>query len=199
MGAALICNTWGFTPTHAQTENLNVVSEGEDIQKALVELEEISKIQYKIVYLNRHINLELSYKIADAVYKHSRENNKDIDMVLAIIRVESYFNPRAKSPAGACGLMQIMPFWAKEFGIEIKDLCYNIDTNINCGIKILMSYEKLFKRYDLVLTTYNKGPKQVKKDIREGKDPRTKYSTDIIRAYNKLKKIDFEKAYVAAK
>jgi len=197
IGMILICDTWGFTPTYAETEKLDVVSETEDVQKALKELEEISLIQYKISSIRKKIDITLSYDIADAVYKHSRANNKDIDMVLAIIAVESYFNPRAKSPANARGLMQIMPLWTKEFGIELKDL-YDVDTNIKYGIKILITYEKMYQKYDMVLTAYNKGPLQIRKDIREGKDPRTGYSAAIIKTYNRLKKIQFEKVYLAS-
>lgn len=59
------------------------------------------------------------------------------EMVLAVIDVESAFNPYAVSTAGAQGLMQVMPFWKAELGdrrlIDIQD-------NILMGVTILKYY-----------------------------------------------------------
>ena len=106
--------------------------------------------------------------------------------------VESWFRPKAKSPAGARGLMQVMPFWAEDCG----DL-WDIDTNIMCGIKIYQEYEKMFKRTDLALTAYNRGPAAVRRDRREGRDPRTNYAWTIIKRYKQLRKVDFDTARLA--
>lgn len=59
------------------------------------------------------------------------------ELVLAVIDVESAFNPYAVSSAGAQGLMQVMPFWRKELGhrrlVDIRD-------NILMGCTILRYY-----------------------------------------------------------
>lgn len=59
------------------------------------------------------------------------------EMVLAVIDIESAFNPYAVSSAGAQGLMQVMPFWREELGdrrlIDIQD-------NILMGVTILRYY-----------------------------------------------------------
>ena len=59
------------------------------------------------------------------------------EMVLAVIDVESAFNPYAVSSAGAQGLMQVMPFWRKELG---RRRLVDIHDNLIMGCTILRYY-----------------------------------------------------------
>ena len=61
------------------------------------------------------------------------------EIVLAVIEVESNFNPYAVSRAGAHGLMQVMPFWMKEIG-RPGDSLFRINTNLRYGCTILRYY-----------------------------------------------------------
>jgi hypothetical protein len=79
----------------------------------------------------------LSTEIADQVVNHSRTQDVSPELIVGIMQVESNFNPMAISKKNARGLMQIMPVWAKKFGIaKVCDL-HNISTNIETGIKVL--------------------------------------------------------------
>ena len=60
-------------------------------------------------------------------------------LVLAVIDVESAFDPFAVSYAGAVGLMQVMPFWPNELGLSTRDLI-DIELNIRMGTSILAYY-----------------------------------------------------------
>ena len=61
------------------------------------------------------------------------------ELVLAVIDVESNFDPFAISSAGARGLMQVMPFWLKEIG-RPGDSLFRIQTNLRYGCTILKYY-----------------------------------------------------------
>ncbi|MBI5454809.1 MAG: transglycosylase SLT domain-containing protein [Deltaproteobacteria bacterium] len=91
-------------------------------------------------------------------------------LVAAVIREESHFNPRATSPAGALGLMQLMPDTARAVSIHAgngdftpADL-FDPSVNIELGSRYLSS---LLKRFDndvvLAVAGYNAGPEAVSK------------------------------------
>ena len=61
------------------------------------------------------------------------------ELVLAVIEVESDFNPYAISRAGARGLMQVMPFWLEEIG-KPGDSLFRVQTNLRYGCTILKYY-----------------------------------------------------------
>jgi hypothetical protein len=65
------------------------------------------------------------------------EHAVNLDLMLAIMEIESQFNPHATNKRSkAAGLMQVMPFWAKDFNLPNKTSLYDIKTNIDSGIKI---------------------------------------------------------------
>lgn len=61
------------------------------------------------------------------------------ELILAVIEVESNFDPWAISVVGARGLMQIMPFWLKEIG-RVDDNLFHPPTNLRMGCTILRFY-----------------------------------------------------------
>jgi len=75
--------------------------------------------------------------IAEQILIMSKKHEVSPELIVGIIQVESAFNPMAISKKNARGLMQVMPEWAPKFGLKkISDL-HDIDTGIECGIKVL--------------------------------------------------------------
>ncbi len=84
----------------------------------------------------------------------------DKKLVMAVIDVESGFNAGAVSPAGARGLMQIMPETGKD--LELVDP-FNPSENIDAGIRYLRFLLNKFPDKKLAIAAYNAGPNAVEK------------------------------------
>jgi hypothetical protein len=83
------------------------------------------------------------------------------DLIHSIIKTESNYNPRAISPKGAIGLMQLMPSTARQYGVTN---IYDPEDNVLGGAKYLKELTSLYQRnLDLVLAAYNAGQEAVKK------------------------------------
>jgi soluble lytic murein transglycosylase-like protein len=76
------------------------------------------------------------------------------DLILALMEVESRFDPWAVSPAGAVGLMQVMPFWPNQLGVQNQ--LVRVAPNIRMGCEILRYYLKVEHRdWTRALARYN--------------------------------------------
>jgi soluble lytic murein transglycosylase-like protein len=103
------------------------------------------------------------------------------ELVDAIARQESAYNPAAVSPKGAIGVMQLMPGTARALGVDPRDAV----ANINGGAAYLRQLIDRFDgRIDLALAAYNAGPGAVARH--EGVPPFRETQAYVATALNRL-------------
>ena len=99
--------------------------------------------------------------LGEVLGRAGREHNLDVDLLASLVKAESGGNTRAVSPAGARGLMQLMP--ATAAGLGVKD-SFKPEENVRGGSTYL---DALLTRYHenlaLALAAYNAGPAAVDK------------------------------------
>lgn len=113
----------------------------------------------------------------DEIVKYAKKLNLDADLIYAIIRQESVFNPKARSPVGARGLMQLMPRTAKMEARRLRhgyisrkqrryiinrslgrNNLYDANLNLALGVHHVHSLLSKYKNPIFVLTSYNASP-----------------------------------------
>ncbi len=133
-------------------------------------------------------NSKLDNETADRIYKnviyYSKQHNVDPVLVFSVMKTESHFRHSTVSTAGAKGLMQLMPFNFKEFGVD-----NSIQGNIKGGVMHLKrDYDKT-RNVTKTLVCYNAGCGRLQNDnwlkIRET----TGYITKINDVYPEIKKL----------
>jgi len=77
----------------------------------------------------------LSARIADSIARCEREQALAPDLVLAVLMQESSGRPGARSPAGAIGLMQVMPYMYEE--LALPGSVSHVEANIEAGCRLL--------------------------------------------------------------
>lgn len=86
----------------------------------------------------------------------------DPDLIHSVIRAESGGNPRAVSPKGAAGLMQLMPGTARTLAVaDVFDPRQNVDAGTRYLRELLERYKDDADGLALALAAYNAGPEKV--------------------------------------
>lgn len=103
----------------------------------------------------------------------------EVELILALVKRESTFNPKAVSRNGAAGLLQLMPPTARGLGLKVPsyknvrkptpepsiDERFHPTKNLSAGIKYLHEMlERYNGDYSLALAAYNVGPGNVRKN-----------------------------------
>ena len=109
----------------------------------------------------------------------AKQYGVEVDLILALVKRESTFNPKAISRNGAVGLLQLMPPTARDLGLKVPsyknvrrptpdpnvDERFHPHKNLDAGVKYL---DDMLERYDgdysLSLAAYNVGPGKVRKN-----------------------------------
>ena len=106
-----------------------------------------------------NVRLESNPRFDAIIQRVAAEQGVDATLVRAVIQVESAYQPRARSPKGAVGLMQVMPATARQYGVRNP---YDPTANIEVGSKHLKSLLDRFP-LTLALAAYNAGEAAVQR------------------------------------
>ncbi|MCW7470872.1 lytic transglycosylase domain-containing protein [Leptospira kanakyensis] len=101
-----------------------------------------------------------SNDILETIESIAKSQGMDPNLVKAMVKAESGFKPKAVSPKGAMGLMQLMPETAESLGVNDP---FNPEENIGGGVKFLKGLMKEFKDPEKAIAAYNAGPGAVKR------------------------------------
>jgi soluble lytic murein transglycosylase len=116
----------------------------------------------------RLLRIMYPFPYQEIIERESRKHGLDPYFVAALMRQESQFNPRARSGAGAIGLMQVMPATGRQLGrgenvgAVTPETLTDPDINIRLGTKFLADLMRTWhSRPDAVLAAYNAGPSRM--------------------------------------
>lgn len=110
-----------------------------------------SRVAYSGPSFQSHIN--------EVIERQSARHGVSPELIRAVVAQESGGNPGAMSKAGAIGLMQLMPDTARSLGVNP----YDMEQNVDGGIRYLKDMARKFDSLDEVLAAYNAGPGAVQK------------------------------------
>lgn len=127
--------------------------------------------------------------VAEVIVSESKRFDLDPGLILAVIHVESRFDPFAYSPAGAMGLMQILPSTGAELaereGLPWKgpQSLFDPALNVRLGITYLKDLANRYGNTTVALAAYNWGPGHIDRRIALGTPMPTVYPKLVLRAY----------------
>jgi soluble lytic murein transglycosylase-like protein len=110
------------------------------------------------------------------------------EFLLSIARVESAFQPKALSPKGAIGVMQLMPETARALNVNPHDTRENIEGGARLLRELLIKYQNYPDQVQRALSAYNAGPGAVQKY--NGVPPYAEtraYVEKVLNEYHRLK------------
>jgi len=106
-------------------------------------------------------------RLAEEIRQVARQHGLSAALVESVIRAESAFNPRAQSPKGAQGLMQLMPGTAASLGVRDA---FDPRQNIDGGVRHLRALiDRYLGNVPLAVAAYNAGAGAV--DVHRGIPP----------------------------
>jgi soluble lytic murein transglycosylase len=126
--------------------------------------------------------------IAGAIERESAARGLSRNLVLSVMRTESGFYNWARSPAGALGLMQIMPATGEMLARELEipwegaRTLFDPAVNVELGITYLARLHARYGTWPAALAAYNWGPGVIDRRLRRGHTLPSTYPTRILAA-----------------
>lgn len=108
-------------------------------------IDRVQAVASYVMSVNKSLGAETARDFAHYIVAASKQTNLNLAVLLALIRIESGFNPDARSSKGALGLTQVVPKWHEDrIKTARRDLgiysLYEPRLNIHVGAQILRSF-----------------------------------------------------------
>lgn len=169
------------------------------------ELKEMRKKQNIAMVLDNFTRGKLQppilWTLVDLVYQNSTTFGYDPFLVLAVIHVESLFDPNARGQyrsgafSGALGLMQLKYETAQEVAKALgmpfreKEELFVPEINIILGVSYLTQQISYFKSLKLGILAYNQGPGTILDNLKRNQPLSINYYNKVLKSYYELKRM----------
>ncbi len=170
-----------FDEPEASTESIETEEFVEDID--VLHTEELIEVIPAIE--GKYLDVPMSAELQDYVRQVSADYGIPFELTMAVIYVESTFNPWAKSPTGDYGLMQVYYGVWNELGVDLKNdtIQYDPEFNVLIGCGILKEKIELSGGdFTTALIRYNIGDSDAQELFRQGIYS-TEYSESVLAKY----------------
>jgi soluble lytic murein transglycosylase-like protein len=128
-------------------------------------------------------------RLGVAIVTESRRSGIPMELVLALIQVESSGNAFAVSSVGAIGLMQLRPSTAEEVAAQLgirwtgAAMLFEPVTNVRLGVEYLRQLVERYGSVSTALAAYNWGPGRIGNRLRRGETIPAHYADKVIAKY----------------
>lgn len=169
---------------------------GGDLQLAEARDPEVEAVIEQLAPLARQMGDAERDALAATLVEASREHGLPPAFVLAVIEVESRFDPYAVSPVGALGLMQVLPSTgapvARRLGIAWRgpQTLFEADANVRIGVSYLRELIDRYANVRAALAAYNWGPSEIDARLRSGTVLPARYVERVLDAYSSGRRTD---------
>jgi len=127
-------------------------------------------------------------ELDEMIVRTAGRHRLDLDLVRALIRAESAFEIDAVSPAGAVGLMQIMPSTGADYGVSSTEALFDPATNLDVGMRHLRYLLDAYPGLGQPIMAYNAGEGALRESRGYVRYPETqRYTHAVLTAYLRSK------------
>jgi soluble lytic murein transglycosylase-like protein len=150
---------------------------------------ELELVKLKLARAEALLGYSTRYRIpadlAALVFDIAKREGVDPELAFRLINIESRFNTRAKSNAGAYGLAQVQVATAKFYDPDITaERLYEPELNLQIGFRYLRDLIETYAGdIKLALLAYNRGPTRVKTLMEQGHNPDNGYPSALMEGY----------------
>jgi soluble lytic murein transglycosylase len=133
-------------------------------------------------------------RLAQVLVEVGREHDLSVLLLVAVIDRESHFDPLAKGPRGALGLMQVRPFVGKKVAGRIglpwrgEQTLLDPVANVRLGTRYIAELRDRFGSQELALAAYNLGPSRLARRLARGDARRPAFVGCVLQDYEELQR-----------